>query len=193
METVLRSAGRELRIGGENPFCIVGERINTTGRKIFQDQLRRGDLSRIEIDVAQQVAGGAMMLDVNMGAPLADEAELMVAAVKLIQGLTDLGLLSNSLPGYLSLAVEKEQDLDTYYKPRALKPLRPNQMSYWQNYPKFFVSLQKAWWGDAATAAFVPAGPQLVCPPAATIMRTALRVRRAPTRQQASCWGGNHG
>jgi formate dehydrogenase-N alpha subunit len=69
-----------------------------------------------------------------------------------IQGLTDLGLLSNSLPGYLSLARESEQDLDTYYKPRALKPLRPNQMSYWQNYPKFFVSLQKAWWGAAATA-----------------------------------------
>lgn len=69
-----------------------------------------------------------------------------------IQGLTDLGLLSNSLTGYLSLATDAEQDLETYYKPRALKPLRPNQMSYWQNYPKFFVSLQKAWWGDAATA-----------------------------------------
>ncbi len=70
----------------EQPFCIIGERINPTGRKIFQEQLRRGDLSRIEIDVAQQMAGGAMVLDVNMGAPLADEAELMVAAVKLIQG-----------------------------------------------------------------------------------------------------------
>jgi len=69
-----------------------------------------------------------------------------------IQGLTDLGLLSNSLPGYLSLANEAEQDLETYYKTRALKPLLPNQMSFWQNYPKFFVSLQKTWWGDAATA-----------------------------------------
>ncbi len=69
-----------------------------------------------------------------------------------IQGLTDLGLLSNSLPGYLSLARETEQTLEDYYKPRASKPLRPNQMSYWQNYPKFFVSLQKAWWGKAATA-----------------------------------------
>ncbi len=86
METVLRSASREVVIGPGQPFCIIGERINPTGRKIFQEQLRRGDLSRIEIDVAQQVAGGAMVLDVNMGAPLADEAELMVAAVKLIQG-----------------------------------------------------------------------------------------------------------
>ncbi len=85
METVLRSATKTVTIGPQHPFCIIGERINPTGRKIFQDQLRRGDLSRIEIDVAQQMAGGAMVLDVNMGAPLADEAELMVAAVKLIQ------------------------------------------------------------------------------------------------------------
>src|ERR1700751_3269453 len=96
METVLSSASQELRIGGDNPFCIVGERINPTGRKIFQEQLRRGDLSRIEVDVADQVAGGAMMLDVNMGAPLADEAELMTAAVKLIQGLCDLPLCLDS-------------------------------------------------------------------------------------------------
>jgi 5-methyltetrahydrofolate--homocysteine methyltransferase len=96
METVLHSASKELRIGPEQPFCIVGERINPTGRKIFQEQLRRNDLSRIEIDVAQQVAGGAMMLDVNMGAPLADEAALMVAAVKLIQGLCDLPLCLDS-------------------------------------------------------------------------------------------------
>jgi formate dehydrogenase major subunit len=69
-----------------------------------------------------------------------------------IQGLTDLGLLSTSLTGYMSLARDSEQDLETYYKPRALKPLRPGQMSFWQNYPKFFVSQQKAWWGKAATA-----------------------------------------
>jgi 5-methyltetrahydrofolate--homocysteine methyltransferase len=96
METVLSSATRELRIGGENPFVIIGERINPTGRKVFQQQLRAGDLSRVEIDVAQQVAGGAMMLDVNMGAPLADEAELMTRAVRLIQGLTDLPLCLDS-------------------------------------------------------------------------------------------------
>ncbi|KQV48657.1 formate dehydrogenase [Pelomonas sp. Root1217] len=69
-----------------------------------------------------------------------------------IQGLTDLGLLSTSLTGYMSLARDAEQDLETYYKTRALKPLRPGQMSFWQNYPKFFVSQQKAWWGKAATA-----------------------------------------
>ncbi len=69
-----------------------------------------------------------------------------------IQGLTDLGLMSNLLPGYLTLPNEAEQDLPQYLAARTLKPLRPNQMSYWQNYPKFFVSLMKAWWGKAATA-----------------------------------------
>jgi 5-methyltetrahydrofolate--homocysteine methyltransferase len=83
-------------IGAGQPFCVIGERINPTGRRIFQDQLRAGDLSRIEIDVAQQIAGGAMVLDVNMGTPLADEAELMDKAVRLIQSLTDLPLCLDS-------------------------------------------------------------------------------------------------
>ncbi len=68
-----------------------------------------------------------------------------------IQGLTDLGLLSDLLPGYLTLPTETETDYDPYIAARALKPLRPNQMSYWQNYSKFFVSLMKAWFGSAAT------------------------------------------
>ena len=69
-----------------------------------------------------------------------------------IQGLTDLGLMSNLLPGYITLPGEKEQDYDKYVAARAFKPLRPNQMSYWQNFNKFFVSTMKAWWGDAASA-----------------------------------------
>jgi 5-methyltetrahydrofolate--homocysteine methyltransferase len=96
METVLSSASREVRLGGENPFCVIGERINPTGRKLFQEQLRRGDLARVEIDVAEQVAGGAMVLDVNMGAPLCDEAELMTRAIGLIQSRCDLPLCLDS-------------------------------------------------------------------------------------------------
>lgn len=96
MHTVLSSATREIVIGDDQPFCIIGERINPTGRKIFQEQLRIGDLSRITVDVAQQIAGGAMVLDVNMGVPLADEVELMVQAVKLIQSLTDMPLCIDS-------------------------------------------------------------------------------------------------
>ena len=96
MDTVLSSAAKQAVIGPGQPFCIIGERINPTGRKAFQEELRAGDLSRVETDVAQQIAGGAMVLDVNMGAPLADEAELMSRAVRLIQGLTDLPLVIDS-------------------------------------------------------------------------------------------------
>src|SRR5277367_3976950 len=69
-----------------------------------------------------------------------------------VQGLTDLGLLSNQLPGYLTLPNDSEQDYGDFIAARAKKPLRKNQMSYWQNYGKFHVSLMKAWWGGAATA-----------------------------------------
>jgi len=69
-----------------------------------------------------------------------------------IQGLTDLGLMSNLLPGYLTLPFDKEQDYRPYIDARGPKPTRPNQVSYWQNYEKFHVSLMKAWFGDAASA-----------------------------------------
>ncbi len=68
-----------------------------------------------------------------------------------IQGLTDLGLLSDLLPGYLTMPKEADPDLGSFLEKRTLKPLRPDQMSYWQNYPKFHVSLMKAWFGKAAT------------------------------------------
>ena len=85
-----------MTIGSDQPFCIIGERINPTGRKAFQEQLRAGDLSAVEKDVADQIAGGAMMLDVNMGAPLVDEAALLAEAVRLIQRLTDVPLCIDS-------------------------------------------------------------------------------------------------
>ena len=69
-----------------------------------------------------------------------------------IQGLTDIGLMSNLIPGYLTLPTEKEVDFDKYMSSRGFKPLRPNQTSYWQNYKKFFVSFLKSMWGPAATA-----------------------------------------
>jgi len=68
-----------------------------------------------------------------------------------IQGLTDLGLLSHALPGYLTLPTDDDPDLKTYLEKRTLKPLRPGQLNYWSNYPKFFVSLMKSWFGSAAT------------------------------------------
>ena len=96
MHTVVRSATREVTIGHDRPFCVIGERINPTGRKKFQEELRAGDLSSVAIDVHSQVAGGATMLDVNMGAPLIDEADLLAKSVLLIQTLTDLPLCIDS-------------------------------------------------------------------------------------------------
>ena len=69
-----------------------------------------------------------------------------------IQGLTDLGLMSNLIPGYLNIPMEHEATFDAYMSTRGYKPLRPEQMSYWQNYKKFFVSFMKSMWGPAATA-----------------------------------------
>ena len=96
MHTIVSSGDKTLTIGSDQPFCIIGERINPTGRKAFQEQLRAGDLSAVEKDVADQIAGGAMMLDVNMGAPLVDEAALLAESVRLIQRLTDVPLCIDS-------------------------------------------------------------------------------------------------
>ena len=110
MHTTLSSTTKTITIGHDQPFAIIGERINPTGRKLFQQQLRAGDLSRIPVDVEQQVSGGAMLLDVNMGAPLADEAALMVSAITLIQELTDLPLvIDSSIPEVLEAGLRTYQ------------------------------------------------------------------------------------
>lgn len=89
LQTVLRSATAEVVIGHHHRFCLIGERINPTGRRIFQEQLRAGDLSAIERDVIAQVEGGADVLDVNMGVPMTDEPELLAKAITMVQNLTD--------------------------------------------------------------------------------------------------------
>ena len=94
--TVLRSATKEVVLGADRPFCVIGERINPTGRPVLQAALRAGDLSIIAKDVASQVAGGADVLDINMGVPLTDEAELLVKAITLVQELTDLPICIDS-------------------------------------------------------------------------------------------------
>lgn len=95
-ETRLRSETREVVIGHDRRFCLIGERINPTGRRIFQEQLRAGDMSAVERDVIAQVEGGADVLDVNMGVPLTDEPELLAKAIVMVQGLTDLPVCIDS-------------------------------------------------------------------------------------------------
>jgi 5-methyltetrahydrofolate--homocysteine methyltransferase len=96
LETVLRSATQQVVIGHDTRFCLIGERINPTGRRIFQEQLRAGDLSAIERDVKAQVEGGADVLDINMGVPLTDEPELLAKAITMVQELTDLPICIDS-------------------------------------------------------------------------------------------------
>ena len=96
MHTVVQSASKTVTIGHDQPFVIIGERINPTGRKKFQELLRAGDLSTIEVDVESQIKGGADMLDVNMGVPLTDEPALLSKAIKMIQGITNIPICIDS-------------------------------------------------------------------------------------------------
>jgi 5-methyltetrahydrofolate--homocysteine methyltransferase len=109
MHTVLSSPGQTVTIGHDQPFCIIGERINPTGRKKFQLELRAGNLSAIEKDVTDQIAGGANVLDVNMGVPLTDEPALLSKAITLIQSITDIPICIDS-----SIIEALQAGLETY-------------------------------------------------------------------------------
>jgi 5-methyltetrahydrofolate--homocysteine methyltransferase len=95
-DTVVSSASKEIVIGFEQPFCIIGERINPTGRKKLAAEMAAGDYSQVEADALAQVAAGAHMLDVNAGIPLADEPAILAATIQLVQSLTDVPLSIDS-------------------------------------------------------------------------------------------------
>ena len=95
-DTVVSSAAKEVVIGFERPFCIIGERINPTGRKRLAAQMAAGDYSQVEADALAQVAAGAHMLDVNAGIPLADEPRILAETVRLVQSLVDVPLSIDS-------------------------------------------------------------------------------------------------
>ncbi len=95
-DTVISSATKEVVIGFNRPFVVIGERINPTGRKIMAAEMLAGDYSRVESDALAQVAAGAHMLDVNAGIPLADEPALLAHAIQLVQRLTDVPLSIDS-------------------------------------------------------------------------------------------------
>ncbi len=95
-DTVISSATKEVVIGFDRPFVMIGERINPTGRKLLAEEMKNGDFSRVEADALAQVAAGAHMLDVNAGIPLADEPALLARAVQLVQSITDVPLSIDS-------------------------------------------------------------------------------------------------
>jgi 5-methyltetrahydrofolate--homocysteine methyltransferase len=94
--TTIISATREVKIGFDQPFVVIGERINPTGRKILAAEMKAGDYRRVESDALAQVAAGAQMLDVNAGIPLADEPRILAEAVQLVQSVTDVPLSIDS-------------------------------------------------------------------------------------------------
>jgi 5-methyltetrahydrofolate--homocysteine methyltransferase len=113
-DTVISSATREVVIGFDRPFVIIGERINPTGRRILAAEMAAGDYSRVTADALAQVAAGAQMLDVNAGIPLADEPAILARAIELVQSVTDVPLsIDSSIVAALAagLAVYKGKPL----------------------------------------------------------------------------------
>ena len=105
--TVISSKTKEVIIGFEQPFVVIGERINPTGRKLLAEEMKNGDYSRVESDALAQVAAGAHILDVNAGIPLADEPAILAESIKLIQSITDVPLcIDSSIVAALAAGLE---------------------------------------------------------------------------------------
>ena len=95
-DTIISSATKEVVIGFDRPFVMIGERINPTGRKLLAAEMKEGNFERVSADAVAQVAAGAHMLDVNAGIPLADEPALLAQAIELVQSVTDAPLSIDS-------------------------------------------------------------------------------------------------
>lgn len=112
--TILASETKEVALGFDQPFIMIGERINPTGRKLFSKELKERNYWRVKKEALAQVEAGAQVLDVNVGVPLADEPGIMAEVVPLIQSLTDVPLCIDS-----SIIEALESGLSVY-KGRAL-------------------------------------------------------------------------
>jgi 5-methyltetrahydrofolate--homocysteine methyltransferase len=119
--TIVASATREVVIGFDRPFCVIGERINPTGRKILNEELERGDFSRVQADAIAQVEAGATVLDINSGAVFSGkmaadpryadnnfvEPMLMPQLIEMVQAVVDVPLcIDSSVPGALEAGLK---------------------------------------------------------------------------------------
>ena len=107
--TVVSSARREVTIGFDRPFVIIGERINPTGRKKLSEEIKNGDFSRVEADAIAQTKAGARLLDVNAGVPLTNEPANIASMIKLVQSVSDLPISIDS-----SIVAALQSGLDAY-------------------------------------------------------------------------------
>ena len=109
ISTVVSSKSQQVNIGFDKPFCIIGERINPTGRKSLAEEMKIGDYHRVEADALAQVQAGAHMLDINAGIPLADEPRILAECIQLVQSITDVPLSIDS-----SIVAALEAGLSVY-------------------------------------------------------------------------------
>ena len=110
VDTVLSSPTREVVIGFNRPFTIIGERINPTGRKQLAKEIIAGDYSTVQSDALAQIEAGVHMLDVNAGIPLADEPRILGEIIELLQGMIDLPLvIDSSIVAALEVGLSKYQ------------------------------------------------------------------------------------
>ncbi|MDH3275746.1 MAG: dihydropteroate synthase, partial [Gammaproteobacteria bacterium] len=107
--TIVSSASKEVVIGFEQPFVVIGERINPTGRKLLAEEMKNGDYSRVESDALAQIEAGAQILDVNAGIAMADEPRILAECVRLLQSLSDMPLCIDS-----SIVEALEAGLEAY-------------------------------------------------------------------------------
>ncbi len=107
--TVISSRTKEVVIGFERPFVVIGERINPTGRTLLAEEMKGGDFSRVEADALAQVAAGAQILDINAGIPLADEPAILAQCIRRVQSITDAPLCIDS-----SIVAALEAGLEAY-------------------------------------------------------------------------------
>ncbi|MDC0649953.1 methyltetrahydrofolate cobalamin methyltransferase [Alphaproteobacteria bacterium] len=108
-KTLLSSHKQEITIGFDSPFCVIGERINPTGRKLLAAEMAADDYSRVLSDALAQVEAGATMLDVNAGIPMADEPAILAKAIQLVQEVVDVPLAIDS-----SIVAALEAGLSVY-------------------------------------------------------------------------------
>tara|TARA_B110001454_G_scaffold23657_1_gene23148 strand:- start:570 stop:1448 length:879 start_codon:yes stop_codon:yes gene_type:complete len=94
--TIISSKTKEIIIGPDQPFVIIGERINPTNRKLLAEEMKAGNLERVQQDAMSQINAGAQILDVNAGVPLADEPKILADSIKLIQSISDVPLCIDS-------------------------------------------------------------------------------------------------
>ena len=96
MHTILKSATKEVMVGIDRPFVIIGEKINPTGHKKLAAALQEGNFEYIRYLVERQIDWGADILDVNVGVPGSDEVTIMPKVVELVAAICDVPLCLDS-------------------------------------------------------------------------------------------------